>query len=294
MLTEAEHSYHIKEERRGTSWARATSELRRLRQSIEAVGGSKDQYPQQVCRGLVQLLLRKQVDSEEAQRLAKQIGSRLPPGWGATWTERGFGELTGTRTDQQPLVVDSLHSLRQKGEGPGAPSTVTSNVKFINLHFPRQCDTVGEVKSLDLLVELTVTIAFFSVVLSRHRCKAANMPAFVIRSITLSMTPRCRCSSRTFSHHRAKLAATAACIMRLTTLCMTALRRSSSTRRRNYTQGRILGRTPNTHSVNVPFFTNRHPPDSTSTTGSQRCRGSNRQSLQCPAVLRCRFLDLAW
>jgi hypothetical protein len=25
-------------------------------------------------------------------------------------------------------------------------------------------------------VELTVTIAFFSVVLSRHRCKAANMP----------------------------------------------------------------------------------------------------------------------
>ena len=105
-------------------------------------------YPQQVCRGLVQLLLRKQVDSEEAQWLAKQIGSRLPPGWGATWTERGFGELTGTRTDQQPLVVDSLHSLRQKGEGPGAPSTVTSNVKFINLHLPRQCDTVGAVKSV--------------------------------------------------------------------------------------------------------------------------------------------------
>ncbi len=79
------------------------------------------------------------------------------------------------------------------------------------------------------LVDLA-TIAFFSVVLSRHRCKAANMPAFVIRTITLSMTPRCRCSSRTFSHHREKLAATAACIMRLTTLCMTALRRSSSDR----------------------------------------------------------------
>ena len=46
-------------------------------------------HPQQVCRGLVQLLLREQVDSEEAQWLAKQIGSRLAPGWGATWTERG-------------------------------------------------------------------------------------------------------------------------------------------------------------------------------------------------------------
>ncbi len=34
----------IKEERRGTSWARATRELRRLRHMIEAVGGSKDQW----------------------------------------------------------------------------------------------------------------------------------------------------------------------------------------------------------------------------------------------------------
>ena len=33
-----------KEERRGTSWARATRELRRLRHRIEAVGGSKDQW----------------------------------------------------------------------------------------------------------------------------------------------------------------------------------------------------------------------------------------------------------
>jgi hypothetical protein len=33
-----------KEERRGTSWARATCELRRLRHRIEAVGGSKDQW----------------------------------------------------------------------------------------------------------------------------------------------------------------------------------------------------------------------------------------------------------
>ncbi len=33
-----------KEERRGTSWARATRELSRLRHRIEAVGGSKDQW----------------------------------------------------------------------------------------------------------------------------------------------------------------------------------------------------------------------------------------------------------
>ena len=32
------------EERRGTSWARATRELRRLRHRIEAVGGNKDQW----------------------------------------------------------------------------------------------------------------------------------------------------------------------------------------------------------------------------------------------------------
>jgi hypothetical protein len=32
------------EERRGTSWARATRELRRLRHRIEAVGGSQDQW----------------------------------------------------------------------------------------------------------------------------------------------------------------------------------------------------------------------------------------------------------
>ena len=68
-------------------------------------------YPQQVCRGLVQLLLREQVDSEEAQWLAKQIGSRLPPGWGATWTERGCGELTGTRDDQRQLVVSYLGAM---------------------------------------------------------------------------------------------------------------------------------------------------------------------------------------
>jgi hypothetical protein len=69
---------------------------------------------------------------------------------------------------------------------------VGSNGKFINrglslayFHFPRKCDTVNKVKSLDLLVDLTVL---------------------------------------------------------------------GSTRRLRYTQGRILGWTPTTHSVNVPFF----------------------------------------
>jgi hypothetical protein len=33
-----------KEERKGTSWAKATRELRRLSHRIEAVGGSKDQW----------------------------------------------------------------------------------------------------------------------------------------------------------------------------------------------------------------------------------------------------------
>jgi hypothetical protein len=37
------------EELRGTSWARATRELRRLRHRIEAVGGSKDQWEAGVC-----------------------------------------------------------------------------------------------------------------------------------------------------------------------------------------------------------------------------------------------------
>jgi hypothetical protein len=68
-------------------------------------------YPQQVCRGLAQLLSGAQVNSKEAQWLAKQVGSRLPPGWGATWTERGCGELEGTLTDQRQLVVSYLRAM---------------------------------------------------------------------------------------------------------------------------------------------------------------------------------------
>ncbi len=69
----------------------------------------------------MQLLLREQVNSEEAQWLAKQIGSRLPPGWGATWTERGCGELTGTRDDQRQLVVSYLGAMEVGCVGCQAP-----------------------------------------------------------------------------------------------------------------------------------------------------------------------------
>ncbi len=68
-------------------------------------------YPQQVCRGLAQLLSCAQVNSEEAQWLAKQVGSRLNPGWGAMRTERGCGELEGTPTDQRQLVVSYLRDM---------------------------------------------------------------------------------------------------------------------------------------------------------------------------------------
>jgi hypothetical protein len=49
----AEHSVEMagdaNEERQGTSWARATRELRYLMHRIEAVGGSKDQWEAGVC-----------------------------------------------------------------------------------------------------------------------------------------------------------------------------------------------------------------------------------------------------
>ena len=51
------------------------------------------------------------MNSEEAQWLAKQVGSRLPPGWGATWTERGCSELEGTPIDQHQLVVSYLRDM---------------------------------------------------------------------------------------------------------------------------------------------------------------------------------------
>ena len=70
----------------------------------EAVDPSK--CPQQVCRGLAQLLFKARVDSEGARWLAKRIEDRLPPGWGAVWRERGCSELQGTLADQLQLVVE--------------------------------------------------------------------------------------------------------------------------------------------------------------------------------------------
>jgi hypothetical protein len=92
--------------------------VRGLKQGTEAAAegagwrtADPSRYPEQVCRGLAQLLSREQVNSEEAQWLAKQVGSRLPPGWEATWTERGCSELEGTPTDQLQLVVSYLRAM---------------------------------------------------------------------------------------------------------------------------------------------------------------------------------------
>ena len=74
-------------------------------------------YPQRVCRGLAQLLSREQVNSEEAQWLAKQVGSRLSPGWGSMWTERGCSKLEGTPTDQLQLVVNYLRDMEVRCVG---------------------------------------------------------------------------------------------------------------------------------------------------------------------------------
>jgi hypothetical protein len=52
------------------------------------------------------------VDSEGARWLARQIGDRLPPGWGAVWRERGRSELQGTLADQLQLVVNYLRPWR--------------------------------------------------------------------------------------------------------------------------------------------------------------------------------------
>jgi len=68
-------------------------------------------YPQQVCRGLARLLSQGKVDSEDAQWLARHIGGRLPPGWGAVWLERGCSKLEGTPTDQLQLVVTYLRAM---------------------------------------------------------------------------------------------------------------------------------------------------------------------------------------
>ena len=68
-------------------------------------------YPQQVCRGLARLLSHGKVTSEGARWLARQIGGRLPPGWGAVWIERGCSKLQGTLTGQLQQVVNYLRAM---------------------------------------------------------------------------------------------------------------------------------------------------------------------------------------
>jgi hypothetical protein len=90
----------------------------KLKQGVDAVTEEEEwraadpsRYPQQVCRGLAQLLSQANVDSEGARWLARQIGGRLPPGWGAVWRERGCSELQGTLADQLQLVVSYLRAM---------------------------------------------------------------------------------------------------------------------------------------------------------------------------------------
>jgi hypothetical protein len=68
-------------------------------------------YPQQVCRGLARLLSHGKVTSEGARWLARQIGGRLPPGWGAVWMERGCSELEGTLTAQPQQMMNYLRAM---------------------------------------------------------------------------------------------------------------------------------------------------------------------------------------
>ena len=64
-------------------------------------------YPQHVCRGLARLLSHGKVTSEGARWLAKQIGGRLPPRWGAVWMERGCSKLEGTLAEQLRLPTSN-------------------------------------------------------------------------------------------------------------------------------------------------------------------------------------------
>ena len=43
--------------------------------------------------------------------VARHIGGRLPPGWGAVWEEKGCGELAGTPADQFQVVVTYLRVM---------------------------------------------------------------------------------------------------------------------------------------------------------------------------------------
>ena len=71
-------------------------------------------YPQHVCRGLARLLSHGTVTSEGARWLAKQIGDKLPPGWGAVWMERGCNQLEGTLAEQLQQVVNYLPAMETR------------------------------------------------------------------------------------------------------------------------------------------------------------------------------------
>jgi hypothetical protein len=68
-------------------------------------------HPQNVCRGLARLLSHGEVSCESARWLAKQIGDRLPPGWGAVWRDKGCSALEGPPTQQLRTLVDFLRDM---------------------------------------------------------------------------------------------------------------------------------------------------------------------------------------
>jgi hypothetical protein len=69
-----------------------------------------------VCRGLTRLLSHGDVSCESARWLAKQIGDRLPPGWGAAWIDKGSGELEGTPAQQLRTLVNFLQEMEIRCE----------------------------------------------------------------------------------------------------------------------------------------------------------------------------------
>jgi hypothetical protein len=60
---------------------------------------------------LARLLSHGEVSCESARWLAKQIGDRLPPSWGAVWRDKGCSELDGTPTQQLRTLVDFLRDI---------------------------------------------------------------------------------------------------------------------------------------------------------------------------------------
>jgi hypothetical protein len=49
--------------------------------------------------------------------MAKQIGNRLPPGWGAVWRDKGCSDLEGTPAQQFRTLVNFLQEWRSDVRG---------------------------------------------------------------------------------------------------------------------------------------------------------------------------------